>query len=416
LWADIFPCCVSILLLVSATAIAETAGQFESPPTLRAQELAPATLLNGNGFHVDQEVPTDGLTAHFTLRSDVGTFNADGLEMLRIRVAEIPAIVELNQTSKSKVFAQALATNAAAPVAAAGQMVMHPVDTVKGMPAGVGRFFGRVGLGAQKLKEAATQPGEGSTGEKAGQVATHTLQTTRDILGYEQERRGLAKKLHVDPYTTNPILAKQLDDFALVAFRARVGVTTAMSVFIPGSMAITATRVVSTWVYDTPRADLIVQNQKKLQEMGVPDETIHAFTGNKAFPLSVQTAFVEDLTRVSGVSGSIDIVALASTAESEDQARFLAGCLNMLANYHQSQTPLVRIIARGTVIGRDRAGVIIVPAEVDYVSWTKRTSYFANRPDLVSAKRTAWLSGQMSPLGKKNFQALGWSVRERAKL
>jgi hypothetical protein len=28
------------------------------------------------------------------------------------------------------------------------------------------------------------------------------------------------------------------------------------------------------------------------------------------------------------------------------------------------------------VIGRDRAGVIVVPAEVDYVSWTKRASYF----------------------------------------
>jgi hypothetical protein len=68
------------------------------------------------------------------------------------------------------------------------------------------------------------------------------------------------------------------------------------------------------------------------------------------------------------------------------------------------------------VIGRDRAGVIIVPAEVDYVSWTKRTSYFANRPDLISPKRTAWLTGQMSPLAKKNFQALGWDVRERAKL
>jgi hypothetical protein len=148
----------------------------------------------------------------------------------------------------------------------------------------------------------------------------------------------------------------------------------------------------------------------------VPDASIHAFMDNKAFPLSVQTAFVEDLTRVSGVPGSIDIVALASTAESEDQARFLASSLDMLANYHQSQTPLASIIARGTIIGRDRAGVIVVPAEVDYVSWTKRTSYFANRPDLVSPKRSAWLSGQMSPLAKKNFQALGWNVHEKTKL
>lgn len=99
----------------------------------------------------------------------------------------------------------------------------------------------------------------------------------------------------------------------------------------------------------------------------------------RSWTISVQTAFVEDLTRLSGVPGSIDIVALASTAESEEQARFLASCLDMLANYHQSHSPLVSIIARGTIVGRDRAGMIVVPVEVDYVSWTKRTSYFANR-------------------------------------
>jgi hypothetical protein len=204
-----------------------------------------------------------------------------------------------------------------------------------------------------------------------------------------------------------------LDDIALTAFRAHVGVTTTMSVFIPGSMAITATRVVSTWVWDTPKADLIVMDQKKLEELRVPEESINAFMHNQSFPLSVQVAFVEDFARVSGVPGSAGVVALAATAESEDQARFLADCLNMLANYHQTQTPLKQIIARGTIIGRDRAGVIVVPAEVDYVSWTKRASYFANRSDLRSPKRSLWLTGRMSPLAKRNFQNLGWVVNEQ---
>src|SRR6266446_10306070 len=313
----------SLFLLLPILATASPAPEFEKPPTWPAQVLAPPSLLSGDGFHVNNEVPTEGYLGHFTIHSDVGTFKADGLEMLRIRVAELPAIVELTKTSKSKVFAQALATNAAAPVAAAGQMVMHPADTVKGIPSGVGRFFGRVGLGAQKLKEAATEPEEASAGEKAGQVGSRTLQTTRDVLGYEQERRALAKKLHVDPYTTNPVLAKQLDDFALVAFRAHVGVTTTMSVFIPGSMAITATRVVSTWVWDTPRADLIVQNEKGLGQLKVPENDIHTFMRNPVFPLSVQTAFITNLERLSDVPGSVNAVVLASTAEAEEQARIL---------------------------------------------------------------------------------------------
>jgi hypothetical protein len=403
----------SLLLLLPIVAAAASAPEFEKPPTLPAEVLAPASLLSGDGFHVNKMVPTDGLVAHFIIYSDVGTFNANGLEMLKIRVAEIPAIVELNKTSKSKVFAQALATNAAAPVAAAGQMVMHPVDTVKGLPAGVGRFFGRVGLGAQKIKEAATEPAESSAGEKAGQVATRSLQTTRDVLGYEQERRGLAKKLHVDPYTTNPILGKQLDDFALVAFRAHVGVTTTMSVFIPGSMAITATRVVSTWVYDTPRADLIVQDQKGLRALKVSEKDIHAFMRNPIFPLSVQTAFISNLQRLSGVPGSVNAVVLASTSESEEQARFLTDAVGMLARYHETQTPIVKIIVRKTIVGQDRNGAIVVEAPVDYVPWTGPVSYFAHRTDLQSSRRTIWLTGQFSPLAKKNFQALGWATNEK---
>jgi hypothetical protein len=94
--------CLSILVLISGTAAAQTATRFETPPILRASDLAPATLLNGDGFQVDAQVPTDGLTASFTIRSDVGTFQAHGLEMLRIRIAEIPAIVELSRPARRR--------------------------------------------------------------------------------------------------------------------------------------------------------------------------------------------------------------------------------------------------------------------------------------------------------------------------
>jgi hypothetical protein len=404
---------ISLFMLLPILAAASPAPEFEKPPTLPAHVLAPASLLSGDGFHVNDEVSTEGYLGHFTIHSDVGTFKAGSVEMLRIRVAELPAIVELTKTSKTKVFAQALATNAAAPVAAAGQMVMHPVETVRGLPSGVGRFFGRVGLGAERLKEAATESQGASAGEKAGNLATHTAQTTRDILGYEQERRGLAKKLHVDPYTTNPVLSKQLDDFATVAFRAHVGVTTTMSVFIPGSMAITATRVVSAWVWDTPRADLIVQDEKGLRQLKVPEKDIHTFMRNPVFPLSVQTAFITNLERLSGVPGSVDAVILASTAESEQQARFLTNAVGMLARYHETQTPIVKIVVRKTIVGKDRNGAVVLEAPVDYIPWTEQASYFAHRPDLQTSRRTIWLTGQFSPLARKNFQALGWTINEK---
>jgi hypothetical protein len=44
----------------------------------------------------------------------------------------------------------------------------------------------------------------------------------------------------------------------------------------------------------------------------------------------------------------------------------------------------------------------------------KSTSHFANRPDLRSPKRSLWLTGQMSPLAKKDFESVGWVVNEKA--
>jgi hypothetical protein len=157
-------------------------------------------------------------------------------------------------------------------------------------------------------------------------------------------------------------------------------------------------------------------NQNKLRDLKVPEHDIKAFMRNKSFPLSVQTAFVENLTHLSGIRGFLAIVTLADTAESEDQARFLADALEMPVRYHQTQTPLVEIIARGTIVGRDRAGVVIVPAEVDYVTWTQRLANFASRTDLTAQKRGVWLSGKMSPRAKENFEALGWVVAERTTL
>jgi hypothetical protein len=402
---------ISVILDLSATA--SFPQRFEKPPILPARTLVQASLLSGDGFRVQEQVPTDGLMAHFTIQSDVGTFDANSIEMLEIRVAEIPAIIELSKTSKSEVFAKSVATNAVRPVTAAGQMIMNPVETVKGIPSGVGRFFGRVGLAGTKLKESVTEPEEASAGAKAGQFASTAGQTTRNIFGYEQERRELAKKLHVDPYTTNPVLTKQLDDFALTAFRAHVGVTTAMAVFVPGSMAITATRVVSAWVWDTPRADLIVKVENVLEHFNVPATTIKTLMNNPVFPLSVQTAFATNLERLSGVPGTVEAVTLASTAQSEVQARYLTDAVGMLVRYNDTQTPIKRLIVRRAIIGQDRNGAIVVQAPVDYVSWTELVSTFAHRRDLATSHRTIWITGQLSPLAKENFKVLGWAINEK---
>ena len=66
--------------------------------------------------------------------------------------------IKLNETSKVGTFAKSMAATAVQPLESAGNMVMHPVDTVTGLPSGVGRFFDRVGSGVGRLVDSEPSP------------------------------------------------------------------------------------------------------------------------------------------------------------------------------------------------------------------------------------------------------------------
>ena len=399
----------AMLALTVGLAGIAVAADYERPPILPARDIVPAAILTGKGYKIDDKVPTDGLLGRYTIRSAAGTFPAHGLAMLSVRVSELPAIQHLQGVSHSKVFLTAARNAAEKPVKAAVNMVTHPKETVQGLPAGVGRFFDRVQSGANRLVEAASSPGSGE--DRAGAILKGGGTAARDALGYEQERRSVAKELKVDPYTSNPVLAKQLDDVAWVSFTGRLGTNVVMSAVVPGSIAISATNFTNDLVWDTPRGDLIVRNETALKDLEVPEKPAGAFMKNAAIPLSVKTDLVQALEKLGRVKGRAAVVALAATARSEEQARFLAAAVRLLGKGHA----LEEVTATGTVVGREKGGGIVVPAPVDYVSWTERVARFANRDDLKAAERSIWLTGKMSPRARREFEALGWKVNEAAR-
>jgi hypothetical protein len=414
LWSSVARVVATLLLCCAPqAALAQAEADFEKPPVLAAKDLVAEKLLTGQGVRVESQVPTDGVMGTFTIHADAdtyhdnaGTYHVRGHELFTIRMGELPAIVQLEETSKTATFAKSVGASAARPVKAAGHMIMNPVDTVTGLPSGVGRLFERVGTGAGNIWEASTDPDQ--SGLKQAGTAT------RDALGYEQERRELAKKLGVDPYTTNPVLARKLDEIAWVSFAGRLGVSAAMAVAVPGSMIITGVRTVDNLVWDTPRGDLIVRVETKLKEMKVPEASSRAFMHNPAIPLSLQASIVENLGRLTNASGRAGVIALTGGLVTESQTRFVASAVRMLADYHEKTKPITAVVAPGPVIGRNRDGVLILPAPVDYISWTERVASFATSPDLKASQRTILLSGKMSPRAGKEFEALGWTVRETA--
>jgi hypothetical protein len=393
--------------------LAAPGGQYEEPPVVNVADLLPATPLSGPGFNVQPQAPTNGAMGQYTIVAnsdvfgdDAGTYYVESLDLLKIRLSEIPAIAALDGMSTSSVFANALVSSAVRPVGAAANMVMHPMDTVTGLPSGVGDLFGRVSLGAQQIGSAAAN----SFG--SGQAASQAGNATITALGYDQVRRQLAHDLHVDPYSSDPILTKKLNHVAWVMFSARMTVSAAMMA-VPGSIIITAVTVTNDLVYQTPRADLIILVQKKLKSFGLSQEEIAAFSSNTAIPLSLQVTAVKDLEALGNIPGRHATAVAIGNMMTEYQARFLVTSLHMLAQWGQQQAPITRIEAPGVLIGRDQNGATVLPAPVDYLSWTQRIAGFATDPNMMARQnRVLLITGGMTPLARQQLGANGWNVQQ----
>jgi hypothetical protein len=326
-------------------------------------------------------------------------------------VAELGALDQLAGMSKSEEFLKAAGNAAARPVRAVVEIASSPIESAKAAPAAFGRFFERMELGAKSVAGAASAPDKSSE-EKAAETTKRVGSIGIDVLGFEQERRGLAKRLNVDPYTTNPVLSEKLTDIAWVAFSGRFGVGAATAVIVPFSSVLTLTSATRDIIWDTPPGDLILQNQKRFAVTGASEEQVRALMTNKWYSLSVLTHLAVSLEALGSIPGREQIVVFAARAENEDVARIVAGAVAMLATYHGKGQRLTRVAAPGPIVGHGRG--VIVPAPLDYVAWTERVARLSKRKDLAGTPRVVWIPGTFSPRAKKELAAAGWALHEGA--
>ena len=399
---------------------------YEDPPVLNAKDHLPAKFFKDDRYKIDPKVPTDGFLAEYTLTSKFGTFKAKGPGRVAILINEIIALYKLEDLENSDEF-QAGAKKAATDTGESVKTwVDKPIETAKGIPEGVGRFFQRTyraaKTGVQTLGDVKQghKPGtETASGQDAGalELASAALkrlgQVTVDAFGYDEARRTLAKHLQVDPYTTNPVLTQKLDEVAWSSFTGSLGINVAVSM-IPGGTLLKSSHMVTDWVWDMSPGDLRVKNDKTLQQIGVPQDEIDRFLRHHLFTTTLQTALVQGLDQLKKVKGRSEVIPWALTAENQDQAHFMVWAVRMLAEYHQNQSPLTRIEIYNSLAGRTDQGQVVVVGPVDYLSWSNRLHEYATRAEFKDHSRSLWLAGEISEQGRKQLAELGWDIHSRA--
>jgi len=225
----------------------QVSGDYEPYPVFKASELLEPELLKGEHHEVVEEVANDCIWNSYTIKSDFGEYDARNTSMLKTRVIEINATAKLQETSGGQALAVGAAESVINPFKSAINIAAHPVDTAKGVPGGIVTFFKKIyysgekvvivtGQTAQNVGSAVVGSGDenGEGGETFSDLTGNVAYLTDWYLGISGGERRLAKKLGVDPYTSNPELAAELNRVAKYDRIGRLGLGFANIPSVPG--------------------------------------------------------------------------------------------------------------------------------------------------------------------------------------
>ena len=384
---------------------------FEELPELKASEILKPELLKGEHFVVRDPVPTGAGMNQFTIDSDFGVFEADGNEMLLQRLKEIDAIARLREVSRTDEFKKSLLAAAKSPLNSAKNIARDPAQAISNVPKGIMKFLGRA-------KETVQNVGKGGN-DDVGDGSR-----LKDAIGYSDKKRKIALEMGIDPYTTNTVLQKQLDDVAWASWAGGFSFSLAtLPISGPVGAALTVTNLNST-VEDLLRekspSELEQINRATFRAMGASSSDIERILHDGAFTPTQSTTFAVHLKSLKGVANRGAFVkAAAQKSTTEADALFCVYTAALMDQIHQ-KTPIARIIMlRDFPVCVAKDGTIIVALQWDYAAWTPGAANFTDEVQKLSGKSgqnehvTVDLSGEVSPRLREELEKRGMTVQDR---
>jgi hypothetical protein len=394
------PAAYLVLLLATQTG---RAADFETPPTVSASAIL-GDKVGGPNYYVDDIVRSDGFLQVFTIVTDYGRFSVQGRALLDRRLGELRAIVAIERISKSKAFANALATSAIAPVRLAVETVKSPVKTVKQTLSGVASFFDRAASG---LRNVGSDPDS----------------FVESALGVSAAKRQIANELGVDPYTDFKPLATRLDELARAI--AAGGLLPKAAFTAVGGAAGTALSSTSTaegvrvLVRDKTPAQLQDLNRARLKEMGVGKAAAGRFLNNALYTPADKVALVAALHSLKGVQNRGLYIDRAAQAKRRDLAFFLVWRAEHIVQYQRSTGAIARFVSLGGIqLNQLKDGRILAVMPFDQLALTEEVSRTFNTVTedmrrLESPAGELRITGQVTKKARQRLGELGWTVAER---
>lgn len=461
------------ILAVGLIAAPGAARPCVAPDEVPAVELAEPALLSGPLHTVRPCARIEGHMARFELDTRYGPLVVESLAMLRIRVAELPAVEALERTSHAALATDAAGAGARRLAGTVGSVATRPLETLEALPAGALRFFRRrFDDLAETLDDSGDRAGEVLTGagDAYDRVSTRPGVVLReppsdpwwerggsrlwrlgtDWIGYGDARRTWARRLGVDPYSSNPLLDSRMDSLAWAALAGDKAVALAAGqVGGAAGQTLGAARRISRVVWDVPPTEVRRRNDRRLAALGCGEAERRRFLRNGRFTPTLQTALVDALVELQPASGCIDMIELAAAVDAEVEVRYLVDALAMLAALRLRDAelllvgtaPALRVIepprregapdrnrsphvfdmahrepgaleALAAAASRAPESRLVLPLPVDRLEWSASTADFFDVAGFRVVDKRVLIAGSATQNALQGLTRRGWEIAE----
>lgn len=428
-----------VLVLLLACALAGPAWA-EREPELAAADLVDARLLSGPGWTVSPRVQVRGYQARFRIHTDWGELEADSVELLAARVAEMPAVEALHRAGVSQVLMESTAGKFGEPVNAVGAIAGEPGRATRGLPGGVARYFGerwqqlrsRVRRLADRGHDIVMVDGSpydkpggplGASGQDDGPSRSWWQRRGRDAMklaqgeiGYPAARRALADRLAVDPYTRNPLIVPRLDALAWAETGGRFATGEVLGLIGgPAGEALLRAVQINRLVLEAQPEQVRVRNFALLSEHCADERLIRAFLSDGAYSPSLQTDFTDLVMALDPAAGCEALLETALMAGDEAQARFVVSALRLMKHALDDDASGGRFVPQGALLAYETpSGEFVLPLAVDWLAWTPEIRRWFDLPTVGNRpRRTLLVAGALSPKAERELTERGWSLVSR---
>ncbi len=435
----------SVLMLILTPVQASVTPAFEHEPVLSATSFVQPALLSGPGYQVDPHVEIRGYMARFTIDTTFGPMQAESVEILVDRIAELPALEALDRLSHTQVFLDAADESVTKSAKGIEQIMRHPIMTLAGIPAGVARYFGqrlkKLGNQAQKVSDRAAhqlgsdgnpypradgpmteaadvdrEEAERQSGESTRRwYQSASAEVEREIkrqLKFGQVRRELAERLGIDPYTSNPYLRERLDRLSWTGSGGNYAASAALaSIGGVGGAGLAYSNQLNEIVWKLAPDQLRELNAQRLRKHCRDNLLMRQFLRRGTFTPSLQTSLLDVLDQLQADSGCEALLELAMSARSDLEARFIVNALHLIAYQLGPRAKGGHLLTIGAGLAYDsNDGERVLPLPVDYLVWTSEVAGFLDSEEFREPRKTILFSGRASARSEQELTARGWNI------